>query len=141
MKQDILYAFLMVAILRIFFIFVDFNYDWPDEYWQGRQIGYKIANGYGSTTWEWNIDDPIRSPIYPMFLSVMYFMGNMIGLGQIGQENMVEAGQVCVAIVCDWFLIRLASKYMPKLNFTLTILMLTNWFYFSMMNRTYINSI
>lgn len=92
-------------------------------------------------TWEWSISDPIRSPIYPMFLSVMYYLGKMLGVGQTGQENMVEAGQVCVGIICDWFLLKLASKYTNKLNFTLSMLLVTNWYYFSMMNRTYINSI
>lgn len=49
--------------------------------------------------------------------------------------------QILLAILCDWFLLKIASVYTRKITLTTCLLILSNWFYFSMMNRTYINSI
>lgn len=47
MSQDIGVAFISIAVLRFTQVFLDYNYDRPDEYWQGPEIAYKIAYGYG----------------------------------------------------------------------------------------------
>jgi hypothetical protein len=49
--------------------------------------------------------------------------------------------QVFIAMLCDWFLLKVALVYTKRLTFITSILILSNWFYFAMMNRTYINSI
>lgn len=49
--------------------------------------------------------------------------------------------QILLAILCDWFLLKIASGYTKKMRLATCLLILSNWFYFSMMNRTYINSI
>jgi hypothetical protein len=49
--------------------------------------------------------------------------------------------QILLAVSCDWFLLKIAQIYSNKLTLKISILLLTNWFYFSMMNKTYINSI
>jgi hypothetical protein len=54
---------------------------------------------------------------------------------------MVKLMQVILAIVSDWYLLKIAQRYTAKLTIMTSLLILTNWFYFSMMNRTYINSI
>ena len=57
------------------------------------------------------------------------------------KEIMVKLFQIFIAILTDWFLLKIGCKYVRKINLLTSILILTNWFYFSMMNRTYINSI
>lgn len=44
-------AWLIILLLRISQLSFDYNYDQPDEYWQGHEIAYKIANGYGFESW------------------------------------------------------------------------------------------
>ena len=119
----------------------DSNYDWPDQYWQGSQIAFKLANGYGFETWQWTMQHPIHNIIYQLYLSLGYLIGNFLNFQPINKERMVKIMQVLVAILCDWFLLKIALVYTKKLTFITSILILSNWFYFSMMNRTYINSI
>lgn len=54
---------------------------------------------------------------------------------------MVKVFQIFIAILTDWFLLKIGCKYVRNISFLSSILILANWFYFSMMNRTYINSI
>jgi hypothetical protein len=48
--------------------------------------------------------------------------------------------QLLLSLTCDWFLIKTAKFYVDKLSFLACICLLTNWYYFSMLNRIYINS-
>jgi phosphatidylinositol glycan class B len=47
MNQDIKIAFISIIVLRLSQLFLDYNYDRPDEYWQGPEIAHKMAYGYG----------------------------------------------------------------------------------------------
>lgn len=43
------------------------TYAAPDEFWQGPEIGHRIAfDGVGFTTWEWWPESRIRSSIHPL---------------------------------------------------------------------------
>ena len=49
--------------------------------------------------------------------------------------------QMFLSLVCDWFLIKIASFYVRKVSYLVCLCLLTNWYYFSMLNRIYINSV
>jgi hypothetical protein len=48
--------------------------------------------------------------------------------------------QLGLSVLCDLFLIKTASYYVKNISYLVSILLLTNWYYFSMLNRIYINS-
>ena len=52
------------------------------RFWQGPEIAHYDAFGYGYKTWEWTIEDPIRSPVYHFTFSIFYSLLKMSGLDQ-----------------------------------------------------------
>ena len=48
--------------------------------------------------------------------------------------------QILLALLCDWYLLNTASLYQPDLSSGWLLLLTTNWYYFSTLNRTYSNS-
>ena len=48
--------------------------------------------------------------------------------------------QLFLSAACDWFMLKIAEFYVKKVNFLVCLCLLTNWYYFSMLNRTYLNS-
>jgi hypothetical protein len=99
-----------------------------------------MASGYGYESWEWTMDEPIRSPIYQLYLSIGYRLAFALNLPDLLVEISPKIIQILLACLCDWFLLKIAHHYLKKVSLLTYICLLTNWFYFSMMNRTYINS-
>ena len=50
------------AILSTFFV--------PDEYFQCVEVAHESVFGYGSLTWEWKPDRPMRSFLYPSLFAL-----------------------------------------------------------------------
>jgi hypothetical protein len=48
--------------------------------------------------------------------------------------------QLLLSLCCDYFLLKTAAHYVRSISTTVCLLLLTNWYYFSMLNRIYINS-
>ena len=48
--------------------------------------------------------------------------------------------QLLLSTTCDYFLIKTAEHYLRRVSFGVVLSILTNWYYFSMLNRIYINS-
>lgn len=48
--------------------------------------------------------------------------------------------QILLGCVCDWFLLKIMREYTKNISYLTYVCLLTNWYYFSSMNRTYINS-
>lgn len=48
--------------------------------------------------------------------------------------------QMLLSILCDYFLLRTAAHYVKNISFLVSLCLLTQWYYFAMLNRTYINS-
>ena len=74
MQSSMNTAFIIITCLRISQLFLDYNYDHPDEYWQGSEVAHKIYYGFGYLSWEWTMDEPIRSPVYQLYLTIGYFL-------------------------------------------------------------------
>jgi hypothetical protein len=49
--------------------------------------------------------------------------------------------QMILSLLCDYFLLRTAAHYVKNISTTVCLCMLTNWYYFSMLNRIYSNSV
>lgn len=70
-----------------------------------------------------------------------YWLGNLLSLSPSGKEYCLRLAQVLLGMVSDWVVLKVGEKYFGKISFTCGSVLLTNWFYFSLMNRTYINSL
>lgn len=120
-----------------------------------KDIGYE--------SWEWTIENPIRNPLYQYLLALGYVMMGGVGRTiQIVQEDyglllwvteeyldmFMEMGpkliQALLAVIGDIFIAKLLllnfTKSNSKVSMLSIIFLLSNWFYFSMLSRTYINS-
>jgi hypothetical protein len=81
MHLELGWIFGTVALLRVSQLFLDYNYDRADEYWQGSEVAYRLYHGYGYLSWEWTMDEPIRSPLYQLYLELGYFFCDKISCG------------------------------------------------------------
>ena len=52
----------------------------PDEYFQSLEVAHRAVFGYGQLTWEWSIDEPIRSILFPSLWIPLYFFLSITGL-------------------------------------------------------------
>lgn len=129
-----------IIALRISQLFLDYNFDRADEYWQGSEVAYKMHYGYGYLSWEWTMDEPIRSPLYQLYLSIGYIFCDHLQCSTYVKEIAPKIMQILLSIICDCFLIKTASYYVKNISYFVCLLLLTNWYYFSMLNRIYINS-
>ncbi|KRX06726.1 hypothetical protein PPERSA_09128 [Pseudocohnilembus persalinus] len=68
------YLYVKILIFRIFNSIVIRTYFAPDEYWQGSEISHFDVFNYGYKTWEWTIDNPIRSPLYNLPVSLAFYI-------------------------------------------------------------------
>ncbi|KAK6589254.1 dolichyl-phosphate-mannose-glycolipid alpha-mannosyltransferase involved in GPI anchor biosynthesis [Cryptosporidium xiaoi] len=44
----------------------------PDEYWQSLEVAYRIVNGFGYLTWEWEPCISLRSVLHPLVFTICY---------------------------------------------------------------------
>ena len=87
------------------------------------------------------MDEPIRSPLYQLYLKLGYVFCDHFHCGTYLKEIICKIMQMFLSLVCDWFLIKIASFYTRKVSYLVCLCLLTNWYYFSMLNRIYINSV
>ncbi|TPP57969.1 Mannosyltransferase [Fasciola gigantica] len=71
-----LFAFLVV--FRLFNALIQQTAFVPDEFWQSIEVAHHWVFGYGSFTWEWRPDVALRSPLHPMLIAVVYWLGKLI---------------------------------------------------------------
>ena len=140
MPEELKNIFLLIVVLRISQLFVDYNFDRSDEYWQGSEVAYRLQYGYGYLSWEWVMDEPIRSPLYQLYLKIGYIICDIVGCGSYLKEICCKIMQLFLSLTCDWFMLKIATFYVKKITFLVFLCLLTNWYYFSMLNRIYINS-
>ena len=46
----------------------------PDEFFQSLEVAHNVVFGYGHLTWEWRIENPIRSIIFPALYMPAYWL-------------------------------------------------------------------
>ena len=107
------------------------------------------------------MENPIRNPVYQFVLSLGYMgahfvinvvkyveenYGFRLGYYMFSFDVIIEFSpkivQMLLAILGDVYVVKLAYFYFGKhkINNTSILFVLSNWFYLSMLSRTYINS-
>ncbi|KAG8760728.1 glycosylphosphatidylinositol anchor biosynthesis [Serendipita sp. 396] len=74
-------AYIAIAV-RVFQSLATQTFFQPDEYFQSLEVAHKAVFGYGHLTWEWTIDKPIRSILFPALWMPVYKMLKDAGLDQ-----------------------------------------------------------
>jgi hypothetical protein len=54
----------------------------PDEYFQSLEVAHRAVFSYGHLTWEWQVEKPIRSIIFPSLWIPVYWVLKVTGLHQ-----------------------------------------------------------
>ena len=115
----------------------------PDEYWQSVEIAHKMVFGYGYETWEWTIDTPIRSTLFPMVYASFYWILSIFGLDT---GFLVAYGprmlQGCLATIVSYYIYWIA-KDISKSESTAKICLIVyfgSWYMNFMMIRTLSNT-
>ena len=83
---------------------------------------------------------PIRSPLYQLYLSLGYILCDGIGCSDYLKQIAPKFMQMLLSVVCDVYLIKTANYYVKNIPYWISLLILTNWYYFASLNRTYLNS-
>jgi phosphatidylinositol glycan class B len=52
-----------------------------DEYFQSLEVAHKLVFGYGWTTWEWNPEVALRSPLFALLFVPGYWIVKVLNLG------------------------------------------------------------
>jgi GPI mannosyltransferase 3 len=73
-------AALIAATVRILQALLTRTFFQPDEYFQSLEVAHRAVFGYGQLTWEWSIDQPIRSILFPSVWIPVYWILSITGL-------------------------------------------------------------
>ena len=52
----------------------------PDEFFQSLEVAHKAVFGYGHLTWEWRVEAPIRSILFPSLYMPAYWLAKVLRL-------------------------------------------------------------
>ncbi|KAH8739880.1 dolichyl-phosphate-mannose-glycolipid alpha-mannosyltransferase involved in GPI anchor biosynthesis [Cryptosporidium ryanae] len=67
-----MFLYILILAFRIFnAIIIQTTYN-PDEYWQSLEVAYKMVNGFGYLTWEWEPCISLRNALHPLVFAVCY---------------------------------------------------------------------
>lgn len=103
-------------------------------------MAYQLSHGYGYLSWEWTMQEPIRSPIYQLYLKLGYSVCQLTNCNAYLTEIAPKVMQLFLSLLCDWYLLKTVTYYVRSVSYLVCLCLLTNWYYFSMLNRIYINS-
>lgn len=70
----------IAATIRILQALLTRTFFQPDEYFQSLEVAHRAVFGYGQLTWEWSIDQPIRSILFPSIWIPVYWVLYITGL-------------------------------------------------------------
>ena len=87
------------------------------------------------------MQEPIRNGIYQKYLSFAYQISAFINFSPYWTEKMIKIFQIALACIGDYFFLLLLKRYTKTLSLGTCLIVLTNHYYFSMLNRTYSNSV
>ncbi|KAF8568980.1 hypothetical protein P879_04606 [Paragonimus westermani] len=115
----------------------------PDEFWQSVEVAHNWTFGYGSLTWEWWPEVALRSPIYPLVFSTIYYLSSWVGIDSRGFILLVPRMlHAVLAALTDLHLYRLASVLSGPIIAKWTLFhQVFNWFTFFCAPRTLANSV
>lgn len=121
----------------------------PDEYWQAPEIAHSDAFGYGYRTWEWDEENPIRSPLYHLPFALFFKLFKVSGLDnptliayfpRVLQAVYSSLFDFVVILIFKNFIKSENKEIKSKKVIIMLILICTNWFSLFAMPRNIINS-
>ncbi|KAK9240391.1 Alg9-like mannosyltransferase family-domain-containing protein [Lipomyces kononenkoae] len=116
------------------------TYFQPDEFWQALEPAHRLVYGYGYLTWEWK--DGLRSIAHPMVFSAVYWVSELLGLGDAGLIYGPKVLQALFAAIADYSLYKFASKcYGDEISRLTLMCSVTSAFNFFVSIRTFSNSL
>ncbi|EGR31251.1 plasmid maintenance protein, putative, partial [Ichthyophthirius multifiliis] len=115
----------------------------PDEYWQSLEVAHKEVFGYGYLSWEWKVQDPIRTPLHMLIFAFLYKFLKITGLDYplliVYLPRLLSA---FIASLHDFYLLKLAQIHFGKIYVVpVMIFNFTNWFSLFAYPRLIINSL
>ncbi|KAM3137750.1 hypothetical protein pb186bvf_010170 [Paramecium bursaria] len=132
---------LLYLVVRISIALLSPTYSFPDETWQGPEIAHRDVFGYGWLTWEWTSDSPLRSPVYPSFFSLFFYIIKNLNLDYgyvvaIGPRIL----QGALSAIYDYYLVRLLNLEGVKSSITIVLVNYTLWYSLEFFSKTLINT-
>jgi hypothetical protein len=73
-------AALAILCFRVCLALLTDTFFQPDEFYQSLEIAHHAVFGYGYVTWEWAIERPVRSPVYPALYMAVYQLIKLLRL-------------------------------------------------------------
>ncbi|KAK2725054.1 GPI mannosyltransferase 3-like isoform X2 [Artemia franciscana] len=130
--------FLAYRIFAAVFVRTFYN---PDEFFQSMEVAHRMAFGYGAITWEWK--EGLRSFLYPLIISFVYWILEALGLDQpynlilaprLMQGTLQAIGEYC-------FVKFIRKNFGNRIANMTTFFLMVNFFNFHIGVRTLTNSI
>ncbi|KAK9365228.1 Alg9-like mannosyltransferase family-domain-containing protein [Lipomyces kononenkoae] len=116
------------------------TYFQPDEFWQALEPAHRLVYGYGYLTWEWK--EGLRSIAHPMVFSAVYWVSELLGLGNAGVLYGPKVLQALFAAIADYSVYKFAAKYYGDEVARLTLMCsVTSAFNYFVSIRTFSNSL
>ncbi|CAM9020650.1 unnamed protein product [Wickerhamomyces anomalus] len=112
-----------------------------DEYWQALEPAHQLVYGYGYLTWEWRTG--LRSFIHPLLFSILFQIGELIGIGDLGVSILPKVFQAVVAAIGEYFTYRFIyqvtkNETIARWGLLISITSAFNWY---IITRTFSNSL
>ena len=74
------WLFLKLVFFRIVNALLVQTFFQPDEFFQSLEVAHELVFRYGWLTWEWQPENAIRSPLYPLLFVPGYWLVQKLGL-------------------------------------------------------------
>eukprot|EP00826_Nyctotherus_ovalis_P055111 TRINITY_DN7298_c0_g1_i4.p1 TRINITY_DN7298_c0_g1~~TRINITY_DN7298_c0_g1_i4.p1 ORF type:complete len:566 (+),score=82.68 TRINITY_DN7298_c0_g1_i4:3-1700(+) len=137
------YVIVPILLYRCFISLYVRSFYAPDEYYQSVEVAHRIVFGYGYTSWEWTIEEPIRSIVHPFIFAILY---KVLALLSLDTGFLIAYAprllQAVLLTITDYYVYWIAEDafkdaYTAKLSM---LLHLAAWFTNFTMVRTLSNS-
>ncbi|PVF98864.1 hypothetical protein CPB86DRAFT_704237 [Serendipita vermifera] len=115
----------------------------PDEYFQSLEVAHRVVFGYGHLTWEWSIEQPIRSIVFPSLWIPVYWI---LKITNLHETSALIWGpkilQGLFASITDIAVCRLSRQLFGRHAMKITLLFsLSSFFHSLALVRTLSNSL
>lgn len=130
-----------LIILRILNALTINTFFQADEYWQSLEPAHQFVYGYGYLTWEWRTG--LRSFIHPLLFSILFQVGELLGLGELGVLILPKIFQAIIAAIGEYYTYKFVYQFTKNETIARWALLISissafNWY---IITRTFSNSL